>query len=164
MSKKELSSTNPSTYITQIRHGSVITGNMKSEHSIRVDGYVTGDLVSSERIIIGNHGEIGGNLSGVEITIDGYVNGDVLSNGLLHISKSAKIYGKIYAKRISVENGAEMNGKVTVGNNIEIPELNTSSPSRSTKKENIFIPNTASTSTSRISDDDKKDNYGSVAW
>jgi cytoskeletal protein CcmA (bactofilin family) len=154
MSRKESTSVNPSTYITQIRHGSVISGNMKSEHSIRVDGYVTGDLVSGERIIIGEHGEIGGNLSGTDITIDGYVNGDVIANGLLHISKSAKIFGKIYAKRISVENGAEMNGKVNVGENAEIPELNTSSPSRSTKTPVLTT----------AKGQDKSDNYGNVAW
>lgn len=162
MSKKESTSINPSTYITQVRNGSMITGNMKSEHSIRVDGFVTGDLISSEKIIIGNHGEIGGNLSGTDITIDGYVNGDVLASGLLHISKSARIFGKIYSKRISVENGAEMNGKVNVGAEVEMPELNSSSPSRSTQKVTL----TASTSnpTLKNTEDDQKDNYGGVAW
>ncbi|OEK00771.1 hypothetical protein BFP97_04285 [Roseivirga sp. 4D4] len=157
MSKRESASVNPSTYITQVRNGSVISGNMKSEHSIRVDGFVTGDLISSEKIIIGSHGEIGGNLSGTDITIDGYVNGDVLANGLLHISKTAKIYGKIYSKRISVENGAEMNGKVNVGAEVEMPELNSSSPSRSTQKI-TFTTNTSN------DDEDRQDNYGGVAW
>lgn len=155
MSRKQETAQNPSTYITQIRHGSVISGNMKSEHSIRVDGNVTGDLVSNEKIIIGNHGEIGGNLSGADITVDGYVNGDVLANGHLHISQVGKIYGKIFAKQISVENGAELNGKVTVGKDVEIPELNTSSPSRSTKDFNI---------TKKAASGDQKDNYGTVAW
>lgn len=154
MSKKPIATNNPSTYITQVRQGSVISGNMKSEHSIRVDGFVTGDLVSGERIIIGEHGEIGGNLSGTDITIEGYVNGDVIANGLLHLSRDARIYGKIYSKRISVENGAEMNGKVNVGEQVEIPELNSSSPSRSTKEAKIFS----------ASNDDKSDSYGNVAW
>lgn len=158
MSKRESAAGNPSTYITQVRHGSMISGNMKSEHSIRVDGYVTGDLISSEKIIIGSHGEIGGNLSGTDITIDGYVNGDVLANGLLHISKTAKIFGKIYSKRISVENGAEMNGKVNVGSEVEMPELNSSSPSRSSSQKITF------TTTTSNDDEDRKDNYGGVAW
>ncbi|MFY0592149.1 bactofilin family protein [Roseivirga sp.] len=170
MSKRDQSSANPSTYITQVRQGSVISGNMKSENSIRVDGYVTGDLVSDERIIIGNHGEIGGNLSGMEITIEGYVNGDVIAKGLLHLAQTARVFGKIYAKHISVDNGAEMNGKINVGEKIEVPELNSSSPSRSNKQEavekplpekrktNVFIPNT------KVDDEDKTDNYGSVAW
>lgn len=131
MSKKPENTNNPSTYITQIRQGSIISGNMRSEHSIRVDGSVTGDLISGEKIIIGIHGEIGGNLSGSDITIEGYVNGDVLSNGHLHLTGSARIYGKIYAKKISVENGAEMNGKVTVGESAKVAELSSSSPSRS---------------------------------
>ncbi len=157
MSKKELASVSPSTYITQVRHGSMISGNMKSAHSIRVDGYVTGNLISGEKIIIGSHGEIGGNLSGTDITIDGYVNGDVLASGLLHLSKTAKIFGKIYAKHISVENGAEMNGKINVGSEVEMPELNSSSPSRSTQKITF-------TTTTSNDDEEHKDNYGGVAW
>ena len=157
MSKKELASVSPSTYITQVRYGSMISGNMKSAHSIRVDGYVTGNLISGEKIIIGSHGEIGGNLSGTDITIDGYVNGDVLASGLLHLSKTAKIFGKIYAKHISVENGAEMNGKINVGSEVEMPELNSSSPSRSTQKITF-------TTTTSNDDEERKDNYGGVAW
>ena len=154
MSKKSLSNSNPSTYITQVKEGSVITGNMRSEHSIRIDGFVTGDLISQEKIIIGEQGEIGGNLSGTDITVQGYINGDVIANGLLQISSKAKVYGKIFAKTISIENGAELNGKVTVGKEVELPEFTESSPSRSTSKQ---MPQP-------VIGDDSKDNYGNVAW
>jgi len=153
MPKSSTNNANPSTHITQVRQGSVITGNMVSGHSIRVDGFVTGDLISEEKIIIGSHGEIGGNLSGTDINIEGYVNGDVVANGHLHLSAQSQVYGKVFAKNISVEKGAVMNGKVTVGNDIEIPDIDSSSPSRSTKSLTI-----------ESSDDDSKDNYGNVAW
>lgn len=145
----------PSTHITQIRQGSIITGNLKSDQSIRVDGNITGDLLSGEKIIIGVHGEIGGNLRGLDITVEGFVNGDVMSKGFLHITKSAKIFGKIYANEISVEKGAELNGKVNVGKDIEVPELNASSPSRSNqdRPREIHAPQ-----------GEQGDNYGSVAW
>ncbi|MCO6360763.1 cytoskeletal protein CcmA (bactofilin family) [Roseivirga pacifica] len=152
MSKKSTATASPSTHITQIKEGSVIKGNMTSKCSVRVDGHVTGDIVSEEKIIVGQNGEVGGNLSGTDIRIEGYVNGDVLSNGILQLSSTAKIFGKIFAKQMSVENGAEMNGKVTVGKEIEVPELETSSPSRSTR--NIQMK----------PDGSKTDNYGNVAW
>tara|TARA_R110001592_G_scaffold55740_7_gene170397 strand:+ start:327 stop:785 length:459 start_codon:yes stop_codon:yes gene_type:complete len=147
----------PSTHITQIKQGSIITGNLKSSQSIRVDGIVTGDLLSDEKIIIGMNGEIGGNLRGIDITIEGYVNGDVMTKGFLHITKTAKVYGKIYAIEISIEKGAELNGKVNVGKDIEIPELNTSSPSRSSSQEKPKV-------VPAPLQDEKSDNYGSVAW
>ena len=151
MGKTSSNGTNPSTHITQVRHGSVIYGNMVSMHSIRVDGFVTGDLISEERIIIGGHGEIEGNLSGTDISIEGYVSGDVVSNGHLHLSGQAKIYGNIFAKNISVEQGAEMNGKVIVGMDIEISDMENSPPAHSSM-------NLSSSS------NDQKDNYGNVAW
>lgn len=152
MSKKNTSTASPSTHITQIKEGSVIKGNMTSNCSVRVDGHITGDIVSDEKIIVGKNGEIGGNLKGTDIRIEGYVNGDVLSDGTLQLSSSAKIFGKIFAKQMAVEGGAEMNGKVTVGKEIEIPEVDTSSPSRSTR--NIQMK----------PDGSKTDNYGNVAW
>ena len=153
MSKKSLSNSNPATYITQIKEGSVIKGNMESPHSIRVDGFVTGDLISKEKIIIGELGEIGGNLSGADITIEGYINGDVISNGLLQLRSKSKVYGKIFAKEISIENGAELNGKVTVGKEIDLPEFTASSPSRSSKLQMHSSPDKLS-----------NDNYTSAAW
>ena len=114
---------NPSVNITQIKKGSAIKGNLRSEHSIRVDGFVAGDLISQEKIIIGQHGEIGGNLSGADITLEGQVNGDIMSNGLLQITRTAVVSGKVFAKEISIEKGAELNGEVSVGKTTDIPEM-----------------------------------------
>lgn len=149
--------TNPSVNITQIKTGSVITGSMKSKHSIRVDGHVEGDLISDEKIILGIHGEIGGNLVGTDITIEGYVMGDVLAKGTLHISTQAQIEGQIYAKEISIEKGAQLNGQIAVGREVEIPDLNKQeeAPQPETKElpvEPVNPPKAAG------------DNYGTVAW
>jgi cytoskeletal protein CcmA (bactofilin family) len=147
----------PSTHITQIKDGSVVMGNIRSEDSIRVDGHITGDLISKEKIIIGSNGHIGGALSGTDITIDGFVNGDIVSSGFLQISAAAKIYGKIFAKEISIEKGAEMNGKVNVGLEVEIPEVNSSSPTRS-------IKSNLKSQKSKDKDTDQHDKFGNVAW
>lgn len=122
---RESISNNPSVNITQIKKGSVINGNMESKHSIRVDGHVAGDLKSDEKVIIGVHGEIGGNLSGMDITIEGYVMGDVMAKTSLHISKQAEIEGQVFAKEISIEKGAQLNGKIAVGSDVEVPDLET---------------------------------------
>ena len=108
-------SENPSVNITQIKMGSVVKGNMESKHSIRVDGHVAGNLKSDEKVIIGVHGEIDGNLDATEITIEGYVRGDVMAKNNLHISKNAEIEGGIYAREICIEKGAQINGRITTG-------------------------------------------------
>ncbi len=116
---RESISNNPSVNITQIKKGSVINGNMESKHSI----HVAGDLKSDEKVIIGVHGEIGGNLSGIDITIEGYVVGDVMAKESLHVSKLAEIEGKVFAKEISIEKGAQLNGNIAVGSDVEVPDL-----------------------------------------
>lgn len=155
MKKNSSKPVNPSTHLTQLKQGCVVKGNLKSAQSIRVDGFVTGDLISDEKIIIGNHGEIGGNLIGLDISIDGYVNGDVLASGVLSIGAKAQVFGKIYARQIGIENGAELNGKITVGENVELPQIEKSSPSRSSSGAFHNTPEKSS---------EENDNYGKVAW
>ncbi len=130
MPRNNNQSTDSSTHLTQLRQGSVVKGNLKSAQNIRVDGFVTGDLISEEKIIIGNHGEIGGNLIGSDISIDGYVNGDVLAYGVLSIGAKAQVHGKIYARQIGIENGAELTGQIMVGENVELVQAEKNALSR----------------------------------
>ena len=147
----------PSTHITQIKDGSVVMGNLRSEDSIRVDGNINGDLISKEKIIIGTNGYIGGTLNGAEINVEGFVNGNIISSGLLQVSSAAKISGNIYAKEIAIEKGAEINGKVTVGKDIDIPVQNSFAASNSLK------PNTKSAFNNK-KEDEERDKFGKVAW
>lgn len=153
---RESVSNNPSVNITQIKKGSVISGNMQSKHSIRVDGHIEGDLVSEEKIIVGAHGEIGGNLSGADITIEGYVTGDVMSKGNLHVSNNAEIAGHIYAREISIDKGAQLNGSIAVGTDVNIPEIGMETPTPSKTKEASVGKNEVQKAAG--------DNYGTVAW
>lgn len=135
--------------------GSVITGNMKSKHSIRVDGHVTGDLISEEKVIVGIHGEIGGNISGTDITIEGYVEGDVLTKGSLHLAAKAIVSGRIFSKEISIEKGAQLSGQVSVGNDAEIPDIDSKAPEKPVQPLKAAPP---------VKKQASGDNYGTVAW
>lgn len=148
---REAVSNNPSVNITQIKKGSVIHGDMESKHSIRVDGFVTGDLISSEKVIIGTHGEIGGNLSAADVTVEGFVMGDVMVTGILHIAQEAEINGQIYAREISVEKGAEIKGQIAVGKQVLIPSLDA-------------VPEEKESSETEEHRKVSGKNYGTVAW
>lgn len=152
---RDSAASNHSVNITQVRVGSVITGNMNSKHSIRVDGHVTGDLVSEEKVIIGIHGEIGGNLSGSDITIEGYVEGDVFTKGSVHVAANAMVVGRIFSKEISIEKGAKLNSQLSVGVDVEIPEVNSKAPDKPVQKIEPATPAKKQAS---------GDNYGTVAW
>ena len=65
---------------------------------------------------------IGGNLTGADITVQGYINGDIITRFIAD-HEPAKVFGQIFAKTISIENGAELIGEVRVGKEIEFPEF-----------------------------------------
>lgn len=121
MSKKKTSYSDPSVNITQIKEGSVISGTMQSSHSIRVDGMVTGDMISEEKIIVGQQADIEGNLFASDLTIQGRIKGQVTANGQLQVMATAKIDGDIFAKSIMIEGGAQLNGRLSVGQDVNLP-------------------------------------------
>jgi cytoskeletal protein CcmA (bactofilin family) len=96
--------------INIISKGTEITGDVSSQGDMRVEGQIDGSLTSKARVVIGDSGEVKGNITANNAVISGKVIGNVLVNELLFLKATAKIYGDIVVGKIVVENGAEFNG------------------------------------------------------
>jgi cytoskeletal protein CcmA (bactofilin family) len=87
-----------------------ITGNIGGDGNLHIDGRVDGD-VQCGAIIIGNSGQVNGNITATEAKIAGSVNGTVAANTLT-IEASARISGDLSYDSVSVETGAQVEGRV----------------------------------------------------
>jgi cytoskeletal protein CcmA (bactofilin family) len=87
-----------------------ITGNIDGDGNLHIDGRVDGD-VTCGAIIIGNTGQVNGNIKASEAKIAGSVNGTV-SAQTLTIEASARIDGDLAYDSVSVETGAQVEGRV----------------------------------------------------
>lgn len=96
--------------INIISKGTEIQGNIISQGDMRIEGVLQGDLTSKARIVIGDSGEVKGNIHANDAVISGKVMGNVLVGELLFLKATAKIYGDISVGKLVVENGAEFNG------------------------------------------------------
>jgi cytoskeletal protein CcmA (bactofilin family) len=87
-----------------------ITGNIGGDGNLHIDGRVDGD-VHCGQLIIGPSGQVNGNVTADQAKIAGAINGTVAAQTLT-IESSARITGDLSYDSVSVETGAQVEGRV----------------------------------------------------
>ena len=91
-----------------------ITGSIKSESNIQLDGKLNGDITCAGSATIGNTSVIKGNLSVECVTVYGQVSGNIIAKDKVEMKSTARINGDIRARRLTVEDGVTFVGKADV--------------------------------------------------
>jgi cytoskeletal protein CcmA (bactofilin family) len=92
-----------------------VKGNFKGKGSIIVEGEVVGTLKTDNHVFIGDKARVVANVDAQTSRIGGTVEGNISVSGHLEIVASARINGDIRCASISIEKGAFLNGKCTMG-------------------------------------------------
>lgn len=88
-----------------------IEGKINAGGTVRIDGRYTGDIFSEKDVIIGENGNISGNVHAENVCISGLVNGNIYCKGILEIFSTGRLEGDIEVKKISISDGAVFKGK-----------------------------------------------------
>lgn len=78
--------------------------------NLRINGKFEGMLDTKGKLMIGEKAQVNANISGDVITVAGVVNGNVKASSVLKLESSAKLNGDVETPRISVQEGAVLNG------------------------------------------------------
>lgn len=95
--------------------GTKINGSVESEGDIRIDGELEGTLITKAKLVVGSTGRIEGDIDAVNAIIEGEIDGKVDVGELLYLKKSAVINGDISTRKLIVEEGAQFNGRCSMG-------------------------------------------------
>lgn len=98
---------------TLIGEGCVITGDVKSKNSIRIDGRVDGNVIVEQELTVGDKGVINGDVKTQDVLVYGLINGSVDSKKL-NLKPKGKIKGSITTQNIHMEPGAIYNGTLSM--------------------------------------------------
>lgn len=109
-SKKQPASIPPDKIETIIGSGTSFKGNLTVTGTIRIDGKVNGEINADGDVIIGESGQVTGNVKGRNITIAGRLDGNADTEGLLHLTSTAIVRGDIHVESFTVEEGAKYKG------------------------------------------------------
>jgi cytoskeletal protein CcmA (bactofilin family) len=98
------------TTINLISIGTEITGDVKSNGDIRIDGSLTGNLSTKGKVVIGPTGKIKGEVICRNSEVSGVVEGKITVSQLLNLKASSKIMGDIITSKLAIEPGARFTG------------------------------------------------------
>jgi len=102
---------------TIVGKSSSITGNIKVQNSLRIDGQVNGNISATETVIIGKDGSVNGNVKAKHVLLAGKVSGNISTSGKVFLETTASISGDITAVQLVVDEGAVFDGKCKMSNN-----------------------------------------------
>ena len=95
---------------TLIGPGSFVSGDIKINGFIRIDGDIKGKIESSSNIIIGERAKIQGNITASSIVVGGIVLGDITAPKGIKLLSTSVVIGDIITKSIQTEDDAIFNG------------------------------------------------------
>jgi cytoskeletal protein CcmA (bactofilin family) len=98
------------TTINLISNGTDITGDIKSNGDIRIDGSLTGNLNTKGKVVVGTTGKVKGEIICKNSEVAGFIEGKITVAQLLNLKASSKINGDIITSKLSIEPGAIFSG------------------------------------------------------
>lgn len=90
--------------------GTTIQGDINSNGDIRVDGSLTGKLLTKGKVVIGETGKVKGEISCRNSDVEGSIEGKITVAQLLALKAKAHIKGDIVAGKLAIEPGCQFTG------------------------------------------------------
>jgi cytoskeletal protein CcmA (bactofilin family) len=90
--------------------GSSIRGDLHFEDNFRIDGRLVGRVVSKGDLVIGEAGEVDGEIEVRNLFVFGTLRGKVMARKRVEISKGSKIYADIETQCFQIDDGALFEG------------------------------------------------------
>jgi cytoskeletal protein CcmA (bactofilin family) len=94
-----------------VGYGTKLTGETHFQAMLRIDGHLTGTVASETgTLIIGSSGQVDADISVSAALINGTVNGDIIATDRLELGRTARVMGNIQTPRLTIEDGAILEG------------------------------------------------------
>jgi cytoskeletal protein CcmA (bactofilin family) len=84
-------------------------GTLRSKGSIRIDGKIEGG-VSAEGVILGERGEVQGDISARTVVVGGKVTGNIHATESLELLSKCQVFGDLHAPQLLIAEGAIFEG------------------------------------------------------
>lgn len=91
--------------------GSHMKGELRFDDTFRVDGKLSGKVISEGELIVGESGEIDGEIDVQTVYVSGRVNGSIRATGKIEISASGHVSADVETVSFLVEHGAFFEGR-----------------------------------------------------
>ena len=94
--------------------GSNVTGELRFQTSFRVDGKFSGTVISEGELIVGQGGEVDGDLRVGQVVISGKVSGSIRAGRRVHLSSSGTLLADIDTPVLIIDEGGFFQGRCSM--------------------------------------------------
>lgn len=101
----------PVGFETVLGASSILTGDLKCQGNLRLDGTFEGTLQIEGNVLVGETAKITADINAKNVSIAGAVRGNV-GGKKVQLLRTARVWGDISATAISTEEGAFIDGKI----------------------------------------------------
>ncbi len=92
----------------------VLQGRLEVQGDLKIAGNVEGDLKASGDVTVDSGANIQAAIEGANVSVRGQVTGNVTARKRLTLGGSGRLNGDVKVSRLTVEDGATLNGNVTM--------------------------------------------------
>jgi cytoskeletal protein CcmA (bactofilin family) len=95
--------------------GTELIGDINSNGDIRLDGVLTGNLLTKGKLVVGESGKVKGIIQCKNSDIYGIVDGKITVSELLSLKSTSQVLGDIFTNRLAIEPGCRFTGTCKMG-------------------------------------------------
>ncbi|MHA6495479.1 bactofilin family protein [Pseudomonas borbori] len=96
-----------------IAAGAELSGNLRFQGAVQVDGRVSGNLLTTDGMVrVSVQGQVEGEIRAPHIVVDGEVIGDVYAGEHLELGSRARVRGNLYYALMEMAMGAQIEGRL----------------------------------------------------
>ena len=98
--------------LSLIGEGITVVGSMDfGKGEVRLDGRLEGKILGHGTLIIGERGNLQGEVDVGTLVLHGRVDGIVVASDSVHISSTGKLCGRVHSVRLIIEEGGVLEGE-----------------------------------------------------
>lgn len=101
--------------ISIIGPGMSVVGDCETDGTLRIEGRIEGTIRAGKAVVVGKDGEVSGKIFTQDAILAGRVEGSIHAASRLEVQATARIDAEVRARRMQLEEGAEVNGTLVMG-------------------------------------------------
>jgi cytoskeletal protein CcmA (bactofilin family) len=98
-----------------IDRGAKVEGTLSFDDTFRIDGVLTGMVVSEHELVVGEGATVEGEIRVGRLSCSGTIRGTVWARERVEVHSGARIQAEIHTPALTVEEGAVIQGPVETG-------------------------------------------------
>lgn len=92
--------------------GMTVEGDCETDGTLRVEGRVEGTIRAGKAVVVGEDGEVVGDVHTRDVVVAGSVDGSISATSRVELQESARVEGDIRCRRVKLEEGGYVEGRL----------------------------------------------------